>query len=1381
MPVVGIAEVLVRPSFDGFQRTVTRQMNSSATSVGRSAGRSMASGMGSGFGSGAAKLVAGLSAITPAAGAAGASVLAASGNVLTFAASLGSLAGVAALAPAGLMAMGGAAGVLATAFSGVGDALKAVTDQQAAFTTNPRLAAMAVEDAAMAIQQAEENAARAQEDAARRVSDAKRSLQDAVEAAAEAEKAAAEVVVEAARRVEDAKLSLQDTIESVAEAQQDAARSVELAERREAEAAREVIKAQEALVDAREKAAARVTEVGQKLNEANLKATDTTLNLQRATEAYNKAKADPKAGALQLAQLENNVAKAAAADEQAKQAIVDLRGEQKTATAEAKAGNEAVQKAEEKLAKARQDEADAVYARKEAEEAAVKRQKDGARQVADAQRSVTDAVQDQKKAHEAVAQVAEDGAERIADAQLAVQDATKDAERAQIDAARQIDQAHRNLERVQLQQADTAARAGDESAKAMGNLTPAAQAAVGSLLAVKEQLSGIRRIAQENFFTGFSGSLMSLANTVMPQLAVGVGAIATALGSGMRTFMGALEGALGNGVLESLLMGIAKTTELLNKAITPIVASFTTLGVVGMDYMPRLAGFIADIATRFNNFIQGAAADGRLVAWIDEGIQGLKDLWSVGESVFGIFGSLNKAAEAGGLGSTLGGLAAALREVDTVMRGEVFQTTMTTIFAGAAAGAEGLKKALGPIADAFVRGAPALAEFLRLGGEIAGTFLGGVATALSDPQFGAGLKTFLEALQRGVENIAPLLPGLTAGFGALLTAMAPIVEQLGPSLVEVFTFFAQSIANVMTFLSPMLVGLADNAALLGVLIGAFMAAAAATAAMTAAGNVMRSAMIIWRGAVLLMTGAQKALNLVMKANPIGLVITAIGLLVGALVWLYNNNEDARRIIDGAWKGIQNAVKWAWENVIKPVFDALVWFAKNVLAPTFDWLWKNIIKPAFDGIGSAIKWVWENVIRPVFKTLGDFITKTIPKAFEDGVGFIKTQWEKLKEIAKTPVRFVVEKVINEGLIGAFNTVAGFIDPGGGVLKKLDPVKLPPGFADGGYTGPGGKYQPAGIVHAGEVVWSQADIARWGGVGVVEALRNAKGYAKGGLVHPLPNSVVSSGFGPRAGGFHNGIDFAAPAGTPVRAAGPGRVSQASWSPHGGGNEVKIDHPNGLQTWYAHLSSFAVKMGQMVKAGTRVGGVGTTGNSTGNHLHYMVLNGGWPNYINPSPFLGGGGDIPDGGRPWNPISDIIGGLLDQFKKAFPAAGFVADIAIGVGKKLLDGAAAFITGNTGQDKNARGNALGAPYLHDNGGVLNPGLSMILNNSRKPEAIYNHQQNRALQTLAGRGAAGASGAGTQVNINGNVGWMPDQLVREMEVRKRRQQTMSGMGGVVFA
>lgn len=449
----------------------------------------------------------------------------------------------------------------------------------------------------------------------------------------------------------------------------------------------------------------------------------------------------------------------------------------------------------------------------------------------------------------------------------------------------------------------------------------------------------------------------------------------------------------------------------------------------------------------------------------------------------------------------------------------------------------------------------------------------------------------------------------------------------------------------------------------------------------------------------------------------GIFVALLQKVIGpAITWLYET------IFRPIFTAIGALVSVWWNTVVMPVFNAVRDFISNILGPAFRALYEIFVKPIFDNIGAAIKWNWDNIIQPIFEALRHFVQDILPEAFKLGVEAIKTFWERLQDIAKAPVKFVIQTVINDGLIAGLNGIGGFLG-----LDPLPKVALPPGFADGGYTGPGGKYQPAGIVHAGEVVWSQADIARWGGVGVVEAMRTMVGYAKGGLVHPLRQSTVSQPFS----GSHNGIDFAAPTGTPIGAAGPGRVSSAGWSSYGGGNEIHIDHPNGLQTWYAHLSSFAVKMGDMVRASQLIGQVGSTGNSTGPHLHYMVLNGDWPNYVNPSSYLEGGGEPGSGG--WNPVAGIVDGLVESFKKAFPAAGFVADLAIGAGKKLLDGAVGFVTGKGGKDDGI--GETGMPYLYDNGGVLNPGLTQVLNATRKPEAIYTNEQNRALQALAERGA----------------------------------------------
>jgi murein DD-endopeptidase MepM/ murein hydrolase activator NlpD len=121
--------------------------------------------------------------------------------------------------------------------------------------------------------------------------------------------------------------------------------------------------------------------------------------------------------------------------------------------------------------------------------------------------------------------------------------------------------------------------------------------------------------------------------------------------------------------------------------------------------------------------------------------------------------------------------------------------------------------------------------------------------------------------------------------------------------------------------------------------------------------------------------------------------------------------------------------------------------------------------------------------------------------------------------------------------------------------------------------------------------------------------------GGLMWPV-SGPVTSGFGWRWGRMHEGIDIAVGSGTPVHAAQSGRVIVAGWM-GGYGNLVVIDHGGGLSTAYGHNSSFAVSSGQSVSQGQVVAYSGSTGNSTGPHVHFEVRVNGSP--VDPLGYLG------------------------------------------------------------------------------------------------------------------------------------------------------------------
>src|SRR5581483_7838056 len=104
---------------------------------------------------------------------------------------------------------------------------------------------------------------------------------------------------------------------------------------------------------------------------------------------------------------------------------------------------------------------------------------------------------------------------------------------------------------------------------------------------------------------------------------------------------------------------------------------------------------------------------------------------------------------------------------------------------------------------------------------------------------------------------------------------------------------------------------------------------------------------------------------------------------------------------------------------------------------------------------------------------------------------------------------------------------------------------------------------------------------------------------GLVWPVDGPVTSP-FGFRWGRMHTGIDIGVPAGTPIHAAAAGTVIYCGWE-SGYGNLVVVDHGNGIATAYAHQSSMAATVGQQVSQGQVIGYVGSTGFSTGPHLHF------------------------------------------------------------------------------------------------------------------------------------------------------------------------------------
>jgi murein DD-endopeptidase MepM/ murein hydrolase activator NlpD len=172
-------------------------------------------------------------------------------------------------------------------------------------------------------------------------------------------------------------------------------------------------------------------------------------------------------------------------------------------------------------------------------------------------------------------------------------------------------------------------------------------------------------------------------------------------------------------------------------------------------------------------------------------------------------------------------------------------------------------------------------------------------------------------------------------------------------------------------------------------------------------------------------------------------------------------------------------------------------------------------------------------------------------------------------------------------------------------------------DDGRTGTGGPLLLASTSPASGFDTKLADLDE-----ALARLEGAKTLAKAvPIANPVPGTPVSSSFGVRRDpllgmmAFHSGMDFRAISGSSVLATANGTVTAADYN-GGYGNMVEVDHGNGLSTRYGHMSQILVNVGQQVRSGDVLGKVGSTGRSTGPHLHYEVRKNG--NAINPASYL-------------------------------------------------------------------------------------------------------------------------------------------------------------------
>lgn len=555
--------------------------------------------------------------------------------------------------------------------------------------------------------------------------------------------------------------------------------------------------------------------------------------------------------------------------------------------------------------------------------------------------------------------------------------------------------------------------------------------------------------------------------------------------------------------------------------------------------------------------------------------------------------------------------------------------------------------------------------------------------------------------------------------------------------------------------------------------------------------------------------AQALLNRALMLNPVGLVITALVALGAAFVIAYKKSETFRKVVDAAWAGIRKATSYAWNGVIQPVFKAYVLYLKNVLFPIVRYLYDRVVKPIFTSVGRHIANVWKSSVRPTFEALKSGVGK-IQGAFSSAVSAIARIWNGLKAAAMGPVKFVVETVYNKGIVPMLEKIPGVSAPRKVYLSAASTYSN----AGGTYQGPGVRrasggvlpgYSPGRDVHdfysptagslhlsGGEGIMRPEFVRAVGGKRGVDrlnrkamhgALRDpARAFFLGGVMPMVGTTSVSrhtSGY-PWAtwAGDLNGIGN--DTGKSAVAWKSGTVASTVALTGSYGRHIRVNHA-GQSTLYAHLSQFSSTPGQRVSAGQKIGEVGSTGNSTGPHLHFEVKGGN----VAGGTGVGGGGPSPK-----ESMLAKFGGAVKaalSFAKMIP--GRLSELA-GMGgwggvmrsmtRAVVNGVGGFIN-----DKIPNRFLPDNPIpKFDSGGYMRPG--MAYNGSGRPEAVFTEPQWATLRAavrpalsgqrldLAQRARAGDRQVITITNWRDGTGYMESIANGAIAGQERLGHVLSG-------
>lgn len=1219
----------------------------------------------------------------------------------------------------------------------------------------------------------------------RAVQNAEEALAKAAQGVKDAEVNAAAARVKAARDVADAQQNLKNTVQSVADSNHQAAESVAAAERDLTNAQKAATQAQEDLTQARKDAAAELQDLSNQLADSQLSQRQDVLDLQDAEQNLAAVKAKGAAAT------QEEIDKAQLAYDQAVQQLAEqtlqtqrLQDQNDTATKAGVEGSSQVVAAKQGIADANQTVADQTQSLSDAQTSANRTAADGAQQIAKAERDLSDARAAQTKA-------ATDGARSIADANMAVADAA----RALADAQ------------------NSGAAATSKTADALAKLSPNARAFVAAIVSLKGAWTALRLDVQDRLFAGLGSSFSTMATAALPSLRTGLVGTAGILNTMAKNALSAVTNLAKTGTLRQMFAGLNDGLRPLARFPGQFITALAQISVAASPAFKRLTTAAGNGADSISKKISKAFSSGGMTDAINGALDIAKEFGHLIGDIFGTISNVMKSASAGG-GDALGMLGAVFKELRKVTAMPEVQKAMTSIFtainkiATLLAGTLGV--ALGQLIIGIAPVADAITQMLSSLGNT-GPLIGGLIAAfnpflgilvliapligqLAKPLVGLvmALAPILSALSEFASGLftalAPVLGALIDVLSAVLKSIAPIFAKVAPILLTVVKAIAGPLADVMAAMIPMigpLIGImtALDMAMLPLLPSILQLLPPVAQLAVALANLTVAVLtpllpIVTALAAVLAGALSLALAVLIPvittligwitalANALASAITG---MVGALTSFAAKTKqiftalasDVSKIWSGLWSKARSVWASFWSSLSSAIGTARGWIgtAFNGIRTTVSNAWSLL----WNGVSSK----FTTVISGVRTAIGSFAssTRTVFGTLRDALGTI---WNGVRDKFAAPIRFVVGTVYNNGIRKMWDTIASKVG-----LPQLPSIKL--GFARGGIIpGAGTKDDVPIWATPGERVLSRKQVAKLGGHAAIDAMvgrtdNHGPHYSVGGTI----GNIASSVGGAVSGAVGSAVDWTknialgslqSVAKTAISAVVTPLINRIP-----GGGTALGDLTRAIPK--SILDGILSVLGKKDKDAATSGGVG-------GQISYKAGAGvaQWaPQILQALGMLGQSAswlgtvqrrmNQESGGNPnvvnkWDsnwtagtPSVGLMQVIGPTFKSNAGPFGGTGPFSYGTSVNPLANTYAGL--RYAMHRYGSLSALNRPGGYDSGGLLQPGATMAVNRTGRPERVLNADQTAKVDAMLGNAAHIGGAAGVTVNMTVNSLTMP--------------------------